>query len=196
MRGIRRASCEGVSARSRARNFRWRFGTRRPGAYGDAVEPLTADLRRFHLTVSKRFLDKLAASRDALSHAMPGASDDELLEAGLDVLLEKVAKRRGLVAKPRKTPPPSTTDHVPAHMRRAVFERDDGRCQVPVASGGGVCGSTYRVQIGHFPTPRALGGLATLDNLRCECETHNQFQADRDFGKPFMDQFRRRKRRR
>jgi hypothetical protein len=31
------------------------------------VEPLTADLRRLHLTVSKRFLEKLEAARDALS---------------------------------------------------------------------------------------------------------------------------------
>jgi Domain of unknown function (DUF222) len=157
-------------------------------------EPLTADLRRLHLTVSKRFLDKLAAARDALSHSKPGATTEELLEAGLDLVLAQDAKRKALVAKPRNTPPPSTTDRVPAHMRRAVFERDGGRCQVPLASGG-VCGSTYRVQIGHYPTPRALGGLPTLDNLRCECLPHNQEQANRDFGKPFMDQFRTRRRR-
>ncbi len=105
------------------------------------------------------------------------------------------AKRKGLVANPRKTPPPSTTDRVPAHVRRAVFRRDGGRCQVSLGSGG-ICGSTDRVQLGHYPTPRALGGLPTLDNLRCECLSHNQEQANRDFGKPFMDQFRRRKRRR
>lgn len=157
------------------------------------IEPLTADLRRLHITVSKRLLDKLSQARDALSHAMPGASDDELLEAGLDLLLEKAAKRRGLVAKPRKTPPPSKDDAIPAHVRREVFERDGGRCQFPMP-GGGVCGSTYRVQVGHI-IARALGGPTTAANCRRECETHNQFQADRDFGKPFMDQFRRRKRR-
>src|SRR6266542_3976012 len=46
------------------------------------VEPLTADLRRFHLTVSRRFMEKLAAARAALSHSHPGASEDEILEAG------------------------------------------------------------------------------------------------------------------
>jgi 5-methylcytosine-specific restriction endonuclease McrA len=125
---------------------------------------------------------------------MPGASDDELLEAGLDLLLEKAAKRRGLVAKPRNTPPPSNGDGIPAHVRREVFERDGGRCQFPIP-GGGICGSTYRVQVGHL-IARARGGPTTAANCRCECETHNQFQADRDFGKPFMDQLRRRKRRR
>src|SRR6266568_4893804 len=38
------------------------------------VEPLTADLRRFHVTVSRRFMEKLAAARAALSHSHPGAS--------------------------------------------------------------------------------------------------------------------------
>ena len=92
------------------------------------------------------------------------------------------------MARPRKTPPPSTTDRVPAHVRRAVFERDGGRCQVPLASGG-ICGSTYRVQLGHL-TPRARGGPPTVDNLRCECEPHNQHQADRDYGEAFMARFR------
>jgi hypothetical protein len=33
------------------------------------IVPLTAELRRFHVTVSQRFLEKLAAAKDALSHA-------------------------------------------------------------------------------------------------------------------------------
>jgi hypothetical protein len=156
------------------------------------VEPLTADLRRYHLTVSKRFLAKLGAARDALSHAKPGATPEEILEAGLDLLLAQDAKRKGLVARPRQTPPPSTTDRVPAHVRRDVFLRDGGRCQVPLASGDGVCGSTYQVQLGHL-TPRARGGPPTVDNLRCECAVHNQAQADRDFGAEYMAQFRRRR---
>jgi hypothetical protein len=48
------------------------------------VEPLTADLRRLHLTVSKRFLEKLEAARDALSHSHPGADAEAILEAGRD----------------------------------------------------------------------------------------------------------------
>ncbi len=160
------------------------------------IDPLTADLRRLHLTVSKRLLDKLSAARDALSHSKPGATEEEILEAGLDLILAADAKRKGIVSRPRKTPPPSSpdADHVPAHVRRAVFERDGGRCQVPLESGD-VCGSTYRVQLGHIVS-RAKGGLPTKENLRCECEAHNQHRADLEFGKAFMDGFRRRSRRR
>jgi hypothetical protein len=70
------------------------------------TEPLTADLRRLHVTVSKRFLAKLDAARDALSHSHPGADAEAILEAGLDLLLERAAKRKGIVAKPLTLPSP------------------------------------------------------------------------------------------
>jgi hypothetical protein len=39
------------------------------------VEPLTAALRRLHITVSQRLLDKLDAARDALSHSHAGPGE-------------------------------------------------------------------------------------------------------------------------
>jgi hypothetical protein len=38
----------------------------------DTAEPVTAELSRLHVTVSRRFLAKLEAARAALSHARPG----------------------------------------------------------------------------------------------------------------------------
>jgi hypothetical protein len=66
------------------------------------VEPLTAELTRLHVTVPRRLLEKLAAARDALSHSHPRASDDEILELGLDLIVDRHRKRRGIGAKPRK----------------------------------------------------------------------------------------------
>lgn len=133
----------------------------------EQVEPLTAELARLHVTVSRRFLEKLDAARAALSHARPGASAEELLEAGLDLLLAQAAKRKGIVEKPRNARPPAGADHVPAHVKSAVWTRDGGRCQWPVASGG-VCGSTLRVELDHV-VPRAKGGPSTVDNVRLLC---------------------------
>ncbi len=65
-----------------------------------AVKPLDAERARVSMTVSRRLLDKLAAARDALSHSNPGASEEEILEVGLDLILQRHAKRRGLVEKP------------------------------------------------------------------------------------------------
>jgi hypothetical protein len=125
----------------------------------DSAEPLTADLRRLHVTVSARFLDKLEAARAALSHTHPAGNAEAILEAGLDLVLERHAKRNGLVPKPQEKERPCAGDRVPARVRRAVWERDRSRCQWPLASGG-ACGSTVRVQLDHIQ-PRALGGPST-----------------------------------
>jgi hypothetical protein len=155
---------------------------------GPAVEPLTAEESRVHVTVSRRFLKKLEAARDALSHSHPGAGIDEILEAGLDLLLERSAKRKGLVKKPRAVPPPSSDpDHVPAHVRRAVWERDGGKCLFKLANGE-ICGSTLRVEIDHV-TPRALGGPSTVENCRIACRVHNDRSARGVFGDAWMDRY-------
>src|SRR5512140_3451626 len=72
-----------------------------PAPARTVVEPKTAELSRLHVTVSRRLLDKLAAARDALSHSHPGASEETILEVGLDLILERYRKRRGIGAKPR-----------------------------------------------------------------------------------------------
>jgi len=143
------------------------------------------------VTVSRRFLEKLEAARAALSHARPGATAEEILEAGLDLVLAQQAKRKGLVEKPRKEPPPAKADHVPAHVKRAVWTRDGGRCQWPLESGG-ICGSTLRVEFDHV-VPRARGGPSTVTNGRLLCAVHNQLAARCVFGDDLMDRFTRKR---
>jgi hypothetical protein len=189
-------------------------------APGDEVEPLTADLRRLHVTVSRQFLKMLDEARDGLSHAMPGVTTEKVLEAGLALLLEKQAKARGQVKRPRASlptsqgatvapgagpadaapahaaspfaepPPPRRAgprEHVPAAVRRAVWERDGGRCQWPLDSGG-CCGSTHRIELDHrVPWPR--GGTPTVDGLRLLCRPHNLLAARLAFGARCMERY-------
>jgi hypothetical protein len=168
------------------------------------AEPLDGDLRRLHVTVSRRFLAKLDAARDALSHARPDATLEDILEAGLDLLLAERAKRRGEVKKPRRGPPatngsvtnasvtnPSAAtaaNAVPAHVKREVWKRAGGRCEFRLASGE-ACGSTTRLELDHV-VPRALGGPSTIDNLRVCCRPHNDLAAREVFGDAWMDRFR------
>jgi hypothetical protein len=111
------------------------------------IRPLDAERARVNMTVTRRLLDKLAAARDALSHSHPGASEEEILEVGLDLIIERHAKRRGIVKNPRRAPAPRSApdtapqaiaappdSYIPAHVRREVWKRDQGRCQFPVAS--------------------------------------------------------------
>jgi HNH endonuclease len=161
----------------------------RPVAKPDVADPLTAALSRLHVTVSKRFLAKLDAARDALSHSHPGANVEAVLEAGLDLLLAARDRKRGLVKKPRTAPPaPSESQrHVAAAVRREVFIRDEGKCQWPLNCGG-VCGSTKRLQLDHI-VPIALGGASTVPNLRVVCSVHNIVAARLALGDHVMDRF-------
>jgi len=176
-----------------------------PAPVRDDVEPLSADLRRLHVTVSKRLLAKLEAARDGLAHAIPGASTEQVLEAALDALLARQAARKGLVKRPRAPAaaanaaaglavgPEETTGtnrgrrSIPAQVRREVWTRDGGRCQWPLASGG-VCGATRSLELDHV-VPLARGGPTSAANLRVTCRFHNQLAARRAFGDAFIDRF-------
>ncbi|BDG01971.1 HNH endonuclease [Anaeromyxobacter oryzae] len=150
-------------------------------------EPLTADLRRMHLTVTKRFEAKVADAGDALSHSHPGASTEVILEAALDLLLDRAEKRKGLVEKPRREKRPSRPDHIPAEVKRAVWVRDGGCCRWALENGG-VCGSRHRLQYDHIQ-PKALGGKSTIDNVRLLCARHNLLAARKIFGDAWMDRY-------
>lgn len=153
----------------------------------DSAQPLTGELARLHITVSKRFLQKLEAARAALSHSHPGGATERILETGLDLILKRHASRKGIVEKPRKGVTTATSRAVPAVVKREVWLRDGGRCQWPLESGG-VCGSTLRIEFDHT-IARARDGPTTAKNLRLLCRMHNDLAARRTFGDDWMDQF-------
>jgi hypothetical protein len=163
----------------------------RPAPRDESV-PLTATLNRLHVTVSRAFLDKLEGARLALSHKRPGATIEDVLEAGLDLVLEKDTRKRGLVAKPRhrpaKEPAATASEHIPASVRREVWKRDHGCCQWLVASGD-ICGSRLRPELDHI-IPKARGGPSTTDNLRVLCRAHNDLAARLAYGADYMNGFR------
>ena len=72
-------------------------------------------------------------------------------------------------------------------MRRAVWLRDEGRCQWRMDDGS-VCGSTFQVEFDPIHS-RALGGPSTVENVRVACRPHNQLAARRVFGDAWMDRF-------
>jgi hypothetical protein len=152
------------------------------------------------MTVSRRLLDKLAAARDALSHSHPGATEEQIIEVGLDRIIERHAKRRGLVKNPRKSPPsvsapaPSTRTprsrarYVPAHLRRAIWERDQGKCQWPTHDGG-VCGSTCRVEVDHVEPFGKGGRIDTPEDGRLLCKFHQDVSAREVYGDDVIDAY-------
>ena len=75
--------------------------------------------------------------------------------------------------------------YIPAETRRAVFARDGGRCTY-VGPTGHRCESRA-TRFDHI-IPRARGGKSTIPNLRLRCGPHNQLEAERTFGREFMEQ--------
>jgi hypothetical protein len=153
----------------------------------DTERPLSAELSRFHVTVSRQFMETLEQTKEALSHSHPGATTEEILMACMQLMLAKKAKQRGLVERPLATPRPAGPDHIRAHVRRAVMERSGGRCEWAFEDGER-CNSAHQVECDHV-IPKALGGPATVENIRALCRGHNQLAARRAFGDAFMDQF-------
>jgi hypothetical protein len=153
----------------------------------ESVELLDAELARVHVTVSRRFLEKLEAAKDALGHACPGGSAAEILERGLDLVLAQHAKRQGLVEKPRKGRPGSRSDTIPAEVKREVWRRAGGRCEWRFESGER-CGCRRGLEYDHIE-PLALGGASTMDNVRLVCRPHNLLSARQVFGDALMDRY-------
>src|SRR5512133_3167265 len=143
----------------------------------ESVEMLDAELARMHVTVSRRFLEKLEAAKDALGHACPGGSAVEILERGLDRVLAQHAKRQGLVAKPRTSRRASRSDTIPAEVKREVWRRAGGRCEWKFESGER-CDCRRRLEYDHIE-PVALGGASTFDNVRLTCRPHNLLRPGR-----------------
>ena len=144
----------------------------RPAAARTVVEPLTSSLGRIHLTVSRAFVGKLKKARAGQSHVQPGATDEQVLEAALDLLLAQQEKRRA---------------RVPPRVKREVRRRDAGQCQWKLDSGG-ICGSEARAEIDHV-VPRGRGGPSTVDNCRVLCDVHNREAARQVYGDARMDLF-------
>jgi hypothetical protein len=155
------------------------------------AEPLTPTETRLHLTVSPEFLEKLEAARLALSHSMPGASVEDVLSAGLDLVLARDQKRKGLVAKPRPAPANMPAepgaDYIPAAVRREVWERDQGRCQWELDTGG-ICGSKLRVELDHIRL-RCRGARPVPSELRILCQRHNLLAARQALGDEVMNRY-------
>lgn len=146
----------------------------RPGADSSRtlVEPLTSSRSRIHLTVSRELVAKLRRARAGQSHVQPGATDEQVIDAALDLLLAAQEKRRA---------------SVPPKVKREVVKRDGGKCQWPVASGG-VCGSMVRLEVDHV-VPRGKGGPSTVSNTRILCKAHDLEAARQVYGDAHMDLF-------
>jgi hypothetical protein len=161
-----------------------------PPAPPATIKPLTPQLRLLSVTVSAEFMAELEQARAALSHKFPDGDFERVVREGFKLLLERDRKRKGLTERPREQVLDRAGDsrYVSAAVKRAVWERDQGRCTWPMGDRK-FCGSTHQLEFDH-DLEVALGGGPTIDNIHLLCKSHNLMKAENRFGREFMARFR------
>ena len=128
--------------------------------------------------------------RATLSHQFPDGGFDQVVREVFKLVLERDRKRKALTERPRAPwERPSENDrYVPDAVKRAVWERDQGRCTWPMGMGSS---ATRRTASSSTMISKSLSEAnPTIDNIRLLCESHNLMKAEQHLGRAFMAKFR------
>ena len=151
------------------------------------VTPLSPQRFALQVTIRQETHDKLRRAKELLAHAVPSGDVAEVLDRALDALIEKLERRRcAATDRPRPRRSAAKGRRIPAEVKREVTRRDGGRCTF-VSGNGRRCEERGHMEYDHVQ-PVARGGRSTVANIRLRCSGHNQHEADRVFGKGFMDE--------
>ena len=158
------------------------------------VEPLAPARYKVQFTASAELRDKLDRLRALVRPAVPDGDLAAIIEAAVTEKLERLEARRFARTKaprngPSATQVPPSSRHVPAAVRRAVYERDGGRCRY-VNERGRRCTAREGLEF-HHRHPFAFGGHHSPDGMALLCRTHNGLLAEIDFGREAVAKHRR-----
>jgi hypothetical protein len=105
------------------------------------VAPIAAARFKVQFTASAALRDKLERLQALMRQSAPDVDLADVIEAAVSEKLERLEARRfAKTSRPRKSLADARTvpssRHIPAPIRRAVHERDGGRCRFVDAQGG------------------------------------------------------------
>jgi len=151
----------------------------------ERIEPLSPGRYKVQFTASVELRDKLERLRALMRAEVPSGDIAQLIEQAVtDKLARLEAKRFASTTAPRQTLQAASTTptsrHIPAAVRRAVYERDGDRCRF-VDEHGRRCAERSRLEF-HHRHPFGIGGDHSPDNLGLLCSTHNRHMAEVDYG--------------
>jgi hypothetical protein len=182
------------------------------------VQPLSPGRYKVQFTASAEFHRKLERLRALVGSSGPGRDLAAVIEQAITEKLDRLEARRFARTKaPRQgqpEPPPrmgsgrspspngapeaspewaleraAGSRHIPAAVRRAVHQRDGGRCCY-VDEQGRRCPERDRLEY-HHRHPFGLGGAHSVANVGLVCPAHNAFLAECDYGREAMNRHRR-----
>ena len=128
------------------------------------IAPLAPERFKVQVTISRETDDKLRRVQNLLRHSVPNGDPAEIFDRALTLLLVNLEKRKlALTKHPRPAKDLSAgSRHVPAVVRRDVWQRDEGRCAFIGATGR--CAERAFLEF-HHVVPFADGGETTTTNL-------------------------------
>jgi 5-methylcytosine-specific restriction endonuclease McrA len=150
------------------------------------VAPLASQRFAVQFTMGQEAHDDLLYAQALLGHAVPNGDVAQIFARALKALITKLEQQKfAKTERPRACRRSDDARHIPAEVKRAVWERDGGQCTF-VGEGGHRCESRTRLEFDHVEAV-ANGGHATVPGLRLRCRAHNQLEAERTFGRDFME---------
>jgi hypothetical protein len=150
-----------------------------------AAQALSPGRYKVQFTASAELRDKLERLKALTRSEVPDGDLGAVIERAVTEKLERLEARRfGKTTAPRKTLREADTTsgsrYLPAPVRRAVTERDGGRCRY-VDERGQRCSERHQLEF-HHRHPYGMGGDHRPDNIRLMCPAHNRYLAERDYG--------------
>jgi hypothetical protein len=140
------------------------------------LKALAQDRYKVQFTASREAYDKLRRAQALLRHVIPDGDPALIIERALTLLVSELERRKtGATDRPRSlVAADRRTRHIPAAVKRAVWERDAGRCAFVGTLGR--CTETGLLEYHHI-LPFAEGGEASTGNVSLRCRAHNAHEA-------------------
>jgi 5-methylcytosine-specific restriction endonuclease McrA len=188
--GAPRVESDGVNIESRAAT---------PSQPGPApsrralVEPLAPTRYQVRFTASAELREKLERLQALMRSSVPDGDLARIIDIAITEKLDRVEARRfARTPAPRQdlaeTDTTPSSRRIPAPVRRAVHERDGGRCSYRDKYGRR-CAKRHDLEF-HHKHPFARGGDHSAANLTLMCRVHNTLLAEQDYGEDVMARFR------
>ncbi|MCC6652781.1 MAG: HNH endonuclease [Candidatus Eisenbacteria bacterium] len=138
---------------------------------------------RLSITEDERAV--LRRAEDLLGHAVPSGDLAEIYARAMKAYVAQLEKERFGAKRSASVATAVTKSRTPTReMRGFVEDRDGGQCTF-IGPDGHRCEETRGLECDHI-VPWCKGGPTTPSNLRLLCPVHNQFEAERELGKEYM----------
>ncbi len=160
----------------------WRMGL-------PAIVPIADDRWRVQFCASREFRDEILEAQDLARHRIPDGDLGQIFRQAIQMYVAHLKKERFAVGRKPKRSAQSNDEagsrHIPDAMKRVAYERDGGRCAF-VDERGVRCEATGWLEFDH-EDGFARTGEHDVDAIRLLCRAHNQYVAEKMYGRAFMD---------